>query len=115
MSSLESEFQLPTQLLDPTFQSCAAVTRCRKAWDQSFKSDSMRRDPCGPALDKARAAYCKAMPPLIGYDNIRDFIACVAQGLLLGAITDSRGSRLLYAAQVAQGVLRSQPVRKDSV
>lgn len=114
MSALETEFQLPTQLLDPTFQSCAAVTRCRDAWDQSFKSESMRRDPYGPALDKARAAYCKVIPPLIGYDNIRDFIACVAQGLLLGAITAPQSSRLLYAAQVAQGALRSSSNRKAS-
>ena len=114
MSSLETGFQIPNQLLDPGFQSCAAVTRCLDAWNQSFKTESGRNHPFGRALENAQAAYCKAMPPLVGYDNIRDFIACVAQGLLLGAISESQSSRLLYAAQVAQGALRCQQSRKPS-
>jgi hypothetical protein len=62
----------------------------------------------------ANLAYRNAMPRLVGYENIRDFVACVAEGLLLGAITDSQSSRLLYAAQVAQGTLRYQPIPKPS-
>jgi hypothetical protein len=41
------------------------------------------------------------MPPLSGYRNICDFIACAAYGTLLGAIKDENGSEFLYAAQVA--------------
>jgi hypothetical protein len=52
------------------------------------------------------------MPRLVGYENIRDFVACVAEGILLGAITESQSSRLLYAAQVAQGAIRYQTSRK---
>ena len=54
------------------------------------------------------------MPRLVDYENIRDFVACVAEGKPLGAITDSESSRLLYAAQVAQGTLRHQPSRKPA-
>ena len=41
------------------------------------------------------------MPPLSGYQNICDFIACAGYGILLGAIKDENGTKLLYAAQVA--------------
>jgi hypothetical protein len=41
------------------------------------------------------------MPSLIGAQNIRDFVACVAHGMLLEAIEDRSGGKLLYAAQVA--------------
>ena len=46
-------------------------------------------------------AYRLAMPPLSGYQNICDFIACAGYGMLLGAIKESNGAKLLYAAQVA--------------
>jgi hypothetical protein len=45
------------------------------------------------------------MPPLSGYRNICDFIACAAYGMLLGAIKDENGTKLLYAAQVALATL----------
>lgn len=51
----------------------------------------------------AREAYRGALPPLSGSRNIRDFIACVADGLLAHIFADKESSRLLYAAQVAHG------------
>jgi hypothetical protein len=35
------------------------------------------------------------MPQLSGQENIRDFIACVAYGMLIKAITGPDGARLL--------------------
>jgi hypothetical protein len=58
---------------------------------------------------EANKAYLKAMPPLSGYENIRDFIACIAQAMLIDAIRGEQGGKLLYAAQVALGAIRSQP------
>jgi hypothetical protein len=49
------------------------------------------------------------MPPLSGYQSICDFIACVAHGMVIGAIGDTNGARLLHAAQVALTALRNQP------
>jgi len=34
----------------------------------------------------AAQAYCRAMPPLTGYQNICDFIACVSYGVILGTV-----------------------------
>jgi hypothetical protein len=52
------------------------------------------------------------MPDLCGYQNIRDFIACVSYGCICGAIHPVEAPRLLYGAQVAISALRLQP--KDS-
>jgi hypothetical protein len=112
---LETEFTISNELLNPANESCAAVTRCYEAWNRTFKSEKMRREPYGPELRDARNAYCKAMPPLAGYHNIRDFIACVAQGIMLGAISESQSTRLLYAVQVAQTALRYHTSRKPSI
>jgi hypothetical protein len=49
----------------------------------------------------ASDAYCRAMPPLVGSHNIRDFIACVSHGVLIGVIKAGDSAKLLYAAQVA--------------
>ena len=49
------------------------------------------------------------MPDLAGFENIRDFIACTAHGMIIGAIDSIEGAKLLYAAQVAVGALHHQP------
>jgi hypothetical protein len=56
-------------------------------------------------------AYRQAMPSLSGLENIRDFIACAAHGMLIGAIDATDCARLLYAAQVARGALQDPSVR----
>jgi hypothetical protein len=63
-----------------------------------------------PAVQRCLdAPYRQAMPDPIGLQNIQYFIACVSQGLLIGAIQESNASRLLYAAQVASTVLAREP------
>jgi hypothetical protein len=49
------------------------------------------------------------MPPLSGDENIRDFIACTAHGMLIDAISGTDAARLLYAAQVAHTTRRHLP------
>jgi hypothetical protein len=61
------------------------------------------------ASKSAGLAYRRAMPPLSGQQSISDFIACVAHGMLIGAIGGNNGTKLLYAAQVALGTIRRQP------
>ncbi len=85
-----------------------ALDRCRAAWQQTF-DEYMRKHARRDGVVSARydankeagIAYCGAMPPLIGAENIRDFIACVAYGILIAAIPQDRAGQLLYAAQVA--------------
>jgi len=89
----------------------AALRRCCAAWQRAFKA--CKDDPENADdefdIDAARAAaeaYCNAMPLLAGYEGIRDFVACAAHGILIGAIPQEKSSQLLYAAQVALGSLQ---------
>jgi hypothetical protein len=85
-----------------------AVARCCDAYDSVYQGVCDIGESRVAAILAAHKAFRKAMPPLSGSENIRDFIACVAQGMLLGCISGSDGARFLYAAQVANGALRSQ-------
>jgi hypothetical protein len=86
-----------------------AVAFCCDAWEAAFlaafSKDQKGFRACGPA----NRAYRNALPPLCGYQGISDFIACVAYGMVIDAIQDSSGDRLLHAAQVALATLRHQP------
>ncbi len=78
-----------------------AVTRCLKAWNRTYKESPKKKNDDYEAEKAANEAFRAAMPNLIGIDNIRDFIACIAYGMLNNIITDEQGTKLLYAAQVA--------------
>ena len=66
------------------------------------------------AADDAGEAYRKAMPLRSGYENIRDYIALAAHGMLIGAIYPNRSSHLLNAAQLALVTLNSEPKSRKS-
>jgi hypothetical protein len=92
-----------------------AVARCCDAYTTAFMA-AFADDPEDEfdARSHGKDAYRKALPPLSGNRNIRDFIACVAYGILIEAIDDSRGTRLLYAAQVAHTMRRTKSKRLKS-
>ena len=84
------------------------VARCCSAWDQAYQhSRAQGKGEIFAGIDAAKA-YRQNLPALDNSDVIRDFIACVTQGMLLGAIPGQDGARLLYAAQVANTTLRGQ-------
>jgi hypothetical protein len=84
----------------PSFAN-AAVAHCCKAWKKAFRAAINDDLPDYKAANKAGETYRATMPPLSTSDGCLDFIACVAQGILLGAISEKESSKLLYAAQVA--------------
>lgn len=90
-----------------------ALKRCRAAWRRAYKATlSAQGDgSCAEfyAVKAGCEAYCNAMPILVGYEGIRDFIACAAHGILIGAIPDKKSGQLLYAAQVAISTLPHEP------
>jgi len=88
---------------NPAVRRCCDVMEraCRDVLRTAEEEDDDRGDVEYLARRAPREAYCKAMPPLAGADNICDFIACVAHGMLVGAISGSESTRLLYAAQIA--------------
>jgi hypothetical protein len=91
-----------------------AVEICSRAYARAYKAAKKEHDSRLYAEDQAERAFRKALPALSGHKNIRDFIACVAYGMLLKAIPGSDGARLLYAAQVAHSTLRGQSAPSKS-
>ncbi|MFZ0337116.1 MAG: hypothetical protein WAL45_03730 [Terracidiphilus sp.] len=85
-----------------------AIARCAKAWEDAYREQMEEEDSDYGATQRAAEAYRAALPPLTSRDNCRDFIACVAHGILLGAIPETNAGKLLYAAQVALGAVSAE-------
>jgi hypothetical protein len=87
----------------------SAIARCYSEWQRVYKKEKAKGQYWVLAANSAGQAYRNAMPPLTGKENIRDFVACVAHGMLIGAIEGKDGTKLLYAAQVALSTIRDKP------
>ncbi len=110
---------IPLPAIDPNpKQARAAIKRCCAAWQRAYDASMEAANGASMAdvfaAHEAGPAYCKALPPLAGYENIRDFIACVAHGILIEAIPQQRANQLLYAAQVALATLHCEPKSQKS-
>jgi hypothetical protein len=87
----------------------AAIARCCEVWKLRYKAEKSKGEDEVFAAYYANQSFRDAMPALIGYEGIRDFIACVAYGMLIEAIQPQNGTQFLYAAQVALSTLRCHP------
>ncbi len=85
----------------PDGASFNAVKRCCKAWNRALDDAKTKNLSGYDAMAAAKKAYRRAMPYLCGEDNIRGFIACIAEAVLIGAIYDREATKLVYLAQVA--------------
>ena len=102
--------------LEETSAPTSAVTRCSQAMENAYRAALSTRERDEPEFMRANRAektaakaYREAMPPLSGSENIRSFIACVAQGLLLKVFNSSESTQLFYAAQVANSAASKRP------
>jgi hypothetical protein len=107
---------LPPLTIPPTDHvpsAYSAVALCRDAWQQAYDAYMQRKGRRAPneyeAQKEAAAAYRAAMPQCATWAGIRNFIACVAYGVLIEAIPEQRTGQLLYAAQVALSILPRIP------
>jgi hypothetical protein len=92
-----------------------AVARCCEAWQLAYDAELKKGKHDCLAREAAGGAYRNAMPPLSDTESIRDFVACVAHGLLIKAIEDNSVGKLIYAAQVALSAASSQSKSKAPV
>ena len=83
------------------------VARCCNAWERAYQATAADGKSDYFCRIDASVAYRNSMPSLSGFDSARDFVACVAHGLLIGAIPAEQASKLLYAAQVALSTHRT--------
>ncbi len=88
----------------------SAIARCFSEWQRVYKAEKAKGEHWVTAEKIAGRAYRRAMPSLSGQENIRNFVACVAHGMLIGAVDGKDGTKLLYAAQVALSTLRGNSV-----
>jgi len=95
----------PTPAEEPAASANPAAARCCDARSRTIQACLAKGDSEVAAYLDADDAYCRAMPPLSGIQNIRDFIACVAHGLIINVFLESTATKLLYAAQVAFNAL----------
>ena len=99
-----------------TTETDTAADRCREAMERTYldivaaydKNEESEAACKSRAVEAAARAYRTAMPALSSQENIRDFIACVAQGILLDVFAGADSSRLLYAAQVANSATQGR-------
>ena len=90
-----------------------AVARCAKAWERAYNKiisvpdrDKAPEDREDFARDEAEIAFRKALPPLCGEENIRDFIACVAYALINEILLPIVCTNYLDAAKIALTAVR---------
>lgn len=86
-----------------------AVSRCVEGWARSQAQSIAEGKSHETAKIMSDHIYRLSIPPLVGAQNISDFIACVTYGALLGAVAPDEITRLLYAAQVAIGAQKAAP------
>jgi hypothetical protein len=106
----ENPTEITVDALDKSSPALAnpAVARCCKAWKRAYRAKYDENGFAWSAPSEAAEAFRAAMPSLTSRENCRDFIACVAQGMLLGAIAEKNAGKLLYAAQIALSSVASE-------
>jgi hypothetical protein len=109
MSEAIQTIPAPSEANEPIAASAnPAVARCLDAWERANKAERAKGKNRSEASIEADRAYLRAMPPLSGQENIRDFIACVAHAMIVHIFPDHTATKLLYAAQVAHTTTRGR-------
>jgi hypothetical protein len=99
----ESEAKYPDRPSDNP-----SVSRCIRAWNRAYHKKLDEDESDNEAEEAGKRHYLRAMPPLAGYENVRDFIACVTYALLIEIIRPFEAEHYFAAANVALGALRRE-------
>ena len=92
--------------LDP--QQNPSVTKCWRAYRRTYRKELAISNKYA-AEREARRAYLLDMPDLSGYENIRDFIACVGFAIIYDIVSQKEGDQFLAAAKVALTAFERAP------
>ena len=114
----QTESESPQERIVITWEAAGenpAVARCCMAYARARKAAIERHRGNHAADDSAREAYRHALPALWGRERIRDFVACVTQGMLMDIFSPQESKRLLYAAQIASSSTERTPIHRSSV
>jgi hypothetical protein len=83
------------------FGPVAAIAHCILAKRGAHKKALAERKDKSDALRAGNFAFLRAMPPLSGLNNIRNFIACVAHAMVTEVLLPADAAPLLAAARTA--------------
>jgi len=94
-----------------------SIKPCMSAYRRAYKAciENGSESETFETLDakqEASEAYCEAMPLLSTRENVADFIACAAHGILIDAIPEKKIAPILYAAQLALAALHPEQRRR---
>jgi hypothetical protein len=99
----------------------SAVDRCARAWKRTYELASLlpRKERHEQEYDsfangESARAFRDAMPPLVGFQNIQDYIGCVAYAQLHDIFTVPECQRLFDTAKFALTVVRVDPNNKKT-
>lgn len=84
-----------------------AVQRCCAVYRQALTAGGGPK--VSAAVDAAINAYKVALPQISTRASIRDFIACITQGMVLGVFWNDQGPKLIGAAKAALAALPREP------
>jgi hypothetical protein len=91
-----------------------ALKRCIDAYKKMYAERRRKGDSETGAHMDARVAYKLVMPTMETVEDIRAYIACVAQALNWEVISGREGSQMLYAAQVALTLAKQKSPKKQA-
>jgi hypothetical protein len=98
--------------VDKTADDNEAIVRCMKAWNSAYKKEAANLDDDEsdyPAEKAGNEAYLRATPPLVGYENICQFIACINFAAMTDIVSHRETELYLGNARVALAALSLQP------
>jgi hypothetical protein len=105
-TSEESEAKQPDR---PS--SNASVARCSRAFNRAYRK---KIDELGEGANDSEARlvgktfYMRALPPLAGIGNIRDFIACITYAQLVELVSPKEAETLFACTKIALSALRRE-------
>lgn len=94
-----------------------AIRRCTEgalSSAQQYLEDKYLNPDLRRLLDNYMGGYKRYLPEICDFESACDFIACVTYGLSIEAITLERGTKLLYAGQIAVNALRPAKTEKQA-
>jgi hypothetical protein len=87
-----------------------ALASCMRSWNYAYRKlaedDDSTEYECEKAVNKA---FLKGMPPLCGYKNICDFIACINYASMTDIVTHNDAAHYLANAKLALSAVYHQP------
>jgi hypothetical protein len=87
-----------------------AIDVCMSAWNSAHDERNEDEDSTDWDCEKAgNKAYLRAVPPLSGYKNICDFIACINYASITGVIASNEATHYLANAKIALSATYHNP------